>query len=34
MKQAKRLITGQELETKIRGGLEKAYILEKAGYLN
>lgn len=32
MKQAKRLITGQELETKIRDGLEKAYILEKAGY--
>lgn len=32
MKQAKQLITGQELETKIRDGLEKAYILEKAGY--
>lgn len=32
MKQAKRLITGQELDNKIKSGLEQAYILEKAGY--
>ena len=32
MKQVKQLITGKNLENKIVEGLQKAYVLEKAGY--